>query len=196
MKSEHHNRALLQFLSNEISMQEFMSSLRVLLFQKNDDMMMDQEEGSSRESEFLVTILARYNAALVLFCSNKIIEAREFLLPFKKSLVKDLNVHAQEFKFDLITYYSANALFLLLDCGISYMAGAEPLRKCSIVEEVDEIVCFLEEYIDVTKCSDIMCEQTQTSYNRSLESNSECAMNAIVGAIDEMKFRLVYMFAL
>ena len=179
--SDRYNQMLLQFLSNQISVEDFMNSMHEFCLKGEK---VGQGHHKKNVEESLVSILARHNAALVLFCSDRIPEARTLLLPLKASLVDIESVQT----IDLVSYYRANALFLLMDCSITFMDDADSFLEYNATREVDEIVSYVEKYVDITKCNEITEQRLEVD---SAELASEHTMNAFVGAINEMKFRYV-----
>jgi len=169
-KSEKHNALILQHLDGDLSFESFATQLKELF---PSEATCDNKAGENDEN--LLSILARYNSALTYYCSNQLSEARELLVCFKKKLISSDREREETIKFDPLSYYRANALFLFLDCSIPFI-----VEESNIMEEVDLVLGYLEEFIDIVDCGE---QQTSDSNNNNMSG-------IVAGAMNEMKFRL------
>ena len=160
-KSEKHNALILQHLAGDLSFESFATQLKELF---PSEAMYDNKAGDN----------ARYNSALTYYCSNQLSEARELLVCFKKKLISSDAEREETIKFDPLSYYRANALFLFLDCSIPFI-----VEESNIIEEVDLVLGYLEEFIDIVDCGE---QQTSDSNNNNMSG-------IVAGAMNEMKFR-------
>ena len=191
-----HNDMLAQFLAGEINADIYREQLkRILQSSQNDNGNYDVKKKDQQYGNFLTTI-ARYNAALLCYATDLFIEGRDLLSPLRSSLVSSHSSKScddEVYKFDSLSYFRANALFLLLECDISLILAessstAKDLHQEELLEEIDEIVKYLEDFVECIRVDDSNEEATTSS-------DTSASLTSIVSsAMGEMKFRSVAIY--